>query len=319
LVQPHLLKKEPLRILMQKFHQIHLSDKKRANRHPYYMVKLRSMKVGTVALIGRPNSGKSTLLNNLVGQKVAITSPKPQTTQFSMQAVYEDEYAQIIFIDTPGIFAKAYNRDINLAAERTLREEIDVVLYIVDHTRRRGVEENRVLGILRKVNKPKILVINKIDLKEPSYLEEYRFMEEEFDEVVEVSALKNKHLSGLVNAILKYLKEGEKIVIREDMPTPAINLDSKLYISENIREKAFLVLRDELPYKIRVQVDESVQRENGVFYIKARIITTDKRYRKMIIGAGGSRIKIIGSMTRKELEVATGQKIYLDLSVEVEE
>lgn len=277
------------------------------------------MKVGTVALVGRPNSGKSTLVNNLVGQKVAITSPKPQTTQFSMQAVYQDEDAQIIFVDTPGIFAKAYNPDINLAAERTLKNDIDVILYIVDHTRRRGIEENRVLGILRKVDKPKILVINKIDQKEPDYIEEYRFMEEEFDAVVEVSALKNKNLPLLVQEILKYLKEGEKIVIREDMPTPAMNLDSKLYIGENIREKAFLVLRDELPYKVRVTVDEVTHRKNGMFYIKARLITTVHRYKKMIIGAGGSRIKMIGSMARKELELATGQKIYLDLTVEVEE
>src|SRR3990167_4720297 len=274
------------------------------------------MRVGTVALVGRPNVGKSTLVNNLVGQKVAITSPKPQTTQFSIYAVYEDENAQIVFADTPGIFAKAPNKQVNLEAQRVLREEIDVILYIVDHTRKRGTEENRVLGILRKINKPKILVINKIDPKEPSYLEEYKFMEDEFDAVVEISALKPLNLPVLVDEILKYLKEGEKMVIREDMATPAMNLDSKLYIAENIREKAFLVLRDELPYHVRVEIDEVKPRSNGVYYIKARLITTDKRYRKMIIGAGGSKIKVIGSMARKELEIATGNKIYLDLNVE---
>lgn len=277
------------------------------------------MKVGVVALVGRPNSGKSTLVNNLVGQKVAITSPKPQTTQFSASAVYHDEKTQIIFVDTPGIFAKSEKQDVNLAAERSLKQDVDVVLYVVDHSRRRGLEENKILGIVRKFNKPKILVINKIDLKEPSYIEEYKFLEDEFDEVVEVSALKNKHLPVLIEAICNYLPEGEKQVEIEDMPTPSINLDSKLYIEENIREKAFLVLRDELPYKIRVVADDVVQRNNGIYYIKARIITTDKRYRKMIIGAGAARIKIIGSMARRELELATGQKIYLDLNVEVEE
>ncbi len=279
------------------------------------------MKVGTVALVGRPNSGKSTLVNNLVGQKVAITSPKPQTTQFSTYAVYDDPKAgvQIVFVDTPGIFAKAYNRDINLQAERALKEEIDVILYVVDHTRRRGIEENRVLGILRKINKPKILVINKIDKKEKSYLEEYKFLEDEFDQVVEVSALRPLNLPVLVDAILEYLPEGEKMFVREDMPTAAVNMDSKLYIEENIREKAFLVLRDELPYKIRVVVDDKKERPNGMIYIKARIIVADKRYRKMVIGAGGQKIKVIGSMARKELEVATGQKIFLDLTVEVEE
>ena len=283
------------------------------------MIKCWSMKVGTVALVGRPNVGKSTLINNLVGQKVAITSPKPQTTQFSMQAVYDDGSNQIVFVDTPGIFAKAPNKQINLEAERALKKEIDIVLYIIDHTRRRGIEENRVLGILRKIQKPKILVINKIDKDKPSFIEEYRFMEDEFDEVVEVSALKNKNLPILIRTILRYLHEGEKIAIREDMPTAAINLDSKLYIAENIREKVFLVLRDELPYYVRVAVDNVAKRKNGVFYIKARIITTSGNYKKMIIGKNASRIKIIGSMARRELELATGQKIYLDLKVEVEE
>ena len=277
------------------------------------------MRVGTVALVGRPNVGKSTLVNNLVGQKVAITSPKPQTTQFSIYAVYESEDVQIVFVDTPGIFAKAPRKDINLEAERVLKEQIDIVLYIIDHTRKRGIEENRVLGILRKVQKPKILVINKIDKEKPSFRQDYRFLEDEFDSVVEVSALKNKNLPILLSEILKYLHEGEKIVIREDMPTPAINLDSKLYIGENIREKAFLVLRDELPYSIRVEVDEVKPRKNGMFDIKSRRITTVDRYKKMIIGKGASRIKIIGSMARKELELATGQKIYLDLKVEAEE
>ncbi len=284
------------------------------------------MRVGTVALIGRPNSGKSTLVNNLVGQKVAITSPKPQTTRVSMQAVYDDGLNQIIFVDTPGIFSSLpagrkgiLPRQVNLVAERVLRQDVDVILYVVDHTRKRGMEENRTLGIIRKIDKPKILVINKIDLSAPSYLEEYKFMEDEFDAVVAVSALKNKNLPILLLEILKYLKEGERIVVREDMPTAAINLDSKLYIAENIREKAYLILRDELPYSIRVVVDTVAPRDNGMFYIKARIITTADRYKKMIIGKGGARIKVIGSMARRELELATGQKIYLDLKVEVEE
>ncbi|OGH17227.1 MAG: GTPase Era [Candidatus Levybacteria bacterium RIFCSPHIGHO2_02_FULL_40_18] len=278
-----------------------------------------NVRIGTVALVGRPNVGKSTLVNNLVGHKVAITSPRPQTTQFRIYAVYEKDDIQIIFVDTPGIFAKAPRKDINLEAERALKEQIDIVLYIIDHTRKRGIEENRVLGILRKIQKPKILVINKIDKEEPSFRSDYRFLEEEFDEIVEVSALKNKNLPILLQTISKYLKEGQKMVVREDMPTPAINLDSKLYIAENIREKAFLVLRDEVPYTIRVVVDEVTQRKNGMFYIKARIVTTTDGYKKMIIGAGGARIKQIGSMARKELELATGQKIYLDLKVEVEE
>lgn len=277
------------------------------------------MLVGTVALIGRPNTGKSTLINNLVGQKVAITSPKPQTTRFPLYAVYEDEEHQIIFVDTPGIFSHSGKGTFNYETESVLNTKMDVILYIVDHTRQRGVEENKVLGMLRKVDTPKILVINKIDVKLPSYIEQYKFMEDEFDKTVEVSAIKTKHLTTLVHEIVSYLHEGEKQVERADMPIAAMDITAKQYIEENIREKAYLRLRDEVPYKIRVRVEEITERDNGVMYIKARIITTTPTYKKMIIGAGGRKIKEIGSMARKELEISTGKKIYLELTVEVEE
>lgn len=285
------------------------------------------MKAGTVTLVGRPNSGKSTLVNNLVGHKVVITSPKPQTTQFSTQAVFEDpptskreSRGQIVFVDTPGVFAKsrdARSKAVNLEAENALKEEIDVVLYIVDHTRRRGDEENRVLGALRKIKAPKILVINKIDKKTPDYSAEYKFLEDEFDKVVEVSAIKHTNLNLLIDAIFEYLPEGEKFVEMADMPIPALNLSSNLYMEELIREKAFLTLRKELPYMIRVVVDEITTRDNGSTYVKAHIITPE-RYKKMIIGAGAQRIRQISMMTRKELEVLSGKKAYVELTVEEE-
>lgn len=285
------------------------------------MIQYPSMKVGTVALIGRPNTGKSTLVNAIVGQKVAITSPKPQTTQFPIYAVYQDERGQIIFVDTPGIFAKTKNLDkksVNFAAQKVLKEDIQVALYLVDHTRQRGIEENRVLGVMRDLTIPKILVMNKIDIKEPSYIEQYKFLEEEFDKVIEVSALKDKNVPLLLEALFEYLPEGEAIFEKEGMAIPALNIDSRLYIEENIREKAFLVLRKELPYKIRVIVDTIEHRENGLVYIKARILTGSPHYKKMIIGKNAQTIKIIGSMTRKELELGSRKKIFLDLTVEVE-
>lgn len=280
------------------------------------------MKAGTVALVGRPNVGKSTLVNNLVGQKVAITSPKPQTTQFPIYAVFEDDRGQIIFVDTPGIFARAKllkGKAANLEAEKTLeKENIDALLYIVDKSRERGIEENRVLGMVRKLSVPKILVYNKSDITSPDFTAQYRFLEEEFDSVVTVSALKNLHLPALLNTIFEYLPEGEKMVDREDLPVAALNLDSKLYIEEVIREKAFLKLRRELPYKIRVVIDEVTERENSSQYIRARILVPDLHYKKMVIGAGGRMIKEIGLMSRKEFEVATGKKVYLELTVEEE-
>lgn len=280
------------------------------------------MKVGTVALIGRPNTGKSTLINNLVGQKIAITSPKPQTTRFPIYGVYEDERGQIIFVDTPGIFAKVKEKEskyINLEAEKELRKGVDVIVYLVDHTRERGIEENRVFGMIRQFTHiPKILVINKIDMQESTYRAHYRFLEGEFDSTIEISALKRKNLNILFEEIFKYLKEGERIVAREDLPIPALNINSKLFVEELIREKAFLVLRDELPYKIRVVVDQMQEKEDGTLFVKARILTHSTHYKKMIIGKGAQRIKQIGMMARKELEVAGRKKVFIDLRVEVE-
>lgn len=286
------------------------------------------MKSGTVALIGRPNAGKSTLINRIIGHKVAITSPKPQTTQFSIQAAYDDppvgdkpSRGQILFLDTPGIFAKTNDpklKEINLEAEHILKNDIDLIVYVIDPTRERGLEENRVLGTMRKTDIPKLLVFNKLDKREKNYSEQYKFMEDEFKDIVYVSALKGENINQIIDWIFDNLSEGEKMFDAASMPSKTLNLNSKLFLEELIREKAFLRLRRELPYVIRVVVD-TVEKRKGkdLVYIKARILAPE-RYKKMIIGQGGSRIKEIGSMTRHELEIATGNKIYLDLTVEEE-
>lgn len=279
------------------------------------------MKAGVVALVGRPNVGKSTLLNTLLGQKVSITSPKPQTTRFSIQAVYEEERGQIVFMDTPGVFSKVKDQvaaRINLRTEETIDRGVDVIVYMVDHTRERAEEENRVLGIVRKVKTPKILVINKTDITSPSHIVQYRFMEEEFDKVVSISALNNKHIPLLLDAIFEYLPEGKPIVDTHDMIQPGLNLDSKMFISEIIREKAFLNLRREIPYAITAVVDDIEERDNGVTFIKARLLTSADRYKGMIIGKNGEMIKEISMAARKELEVAANKRVYLELTVETD-
>lgn len=278
------------------------------------------LKSGVVALLGRPNTGKSTLVNNLVGQKVSITSPTPQTTRFPVMAVYEDARGQIVFVDTPGIFTgkSRQGKNLNMQTEDALKEQINVLLYLVDHTRARGSEENRVLGMARKLAMPKILVINKIDVKTPTYLAHYRFMEDEFDDVIEVSALKGLHLPTLLDEIFARLPVGEKMVAKENMEVPIVNLDSRTYMSELVREKVFLTLRREVPYAVEVVVDELEERANGVTYLKARLLTYP-RYKKMIIGAKGHTVKQIGMMVRKEVELSTGRPAYVDLSVEAQE
>lgn len=280
------------------------------------------MKAGTVALIGRPNVGKSTLVNNLIGQKVAITSPKPQTTRFPIHGLFEDERGQIIFIDTPGIFKKAkdqVSKKINKKALEPFEKEVDLVLYVIDHTRHKDYEEARVLGIVRKLTMPKIVVINKIDITEPTFRPQYAFLEDECDLVVEVSALNQTHLKTLLDEIFERLPEREQPLVKaNEFVYPALNLNSEMFIAEIIREKVFLRTRKELPYTTTVVIDEIKERSASQMYIKGRILTTEDKYRKMIIGAGGLKIKEIGCMARKELELATNKNIYLDLTVETD-
>lgn len=265
------------------------------------------MKAGVVALIGRTNAGKSTLVNNLIGQKVAITSPKPQTTRFPIRAVYEDERGQIIFVDTPGIHPQISG------------EEVDAVVYLVDHTRYRGTEENRILGIVRQFkNIPKILVLNKIDLAEPDYEYQYEFIKDEVNETLHVSALKSINLEELLSAIFKYLPERETPLVKtEELPTPLLNINSKTYLAELIREKVFLLMGEEVPYSVSVEVEEIAERSDGTLYIAAVIITEEKSHKGMLIGKGGQKIKGIGAAARKELELATNKKVFLDIEVKV--
>jgi GTP-binding protein Era len=177
-----------------------------------------------------------------------------------------------------------------------------------------------VLGIVRKIDKPKILVINKVDRVDKTYLPQYKFMEEEFKDVFAISALNQTHVKPLMNRIFELLpdKAETSAESKEKGIYPLLNVDSKIFVAELIREKVFLMMGEEIPYTTTAIVDEITTRENGVMYIKARILTTETRYKKMLIGQAGRKIKEIGSFARKEIALATGKKIYLDLSVETD-
>lgn len=284
------------------------------------------MKAGTVLLLGRPNVGKSTFVNNLIGQKVAITSPKPQTTRMPIHALYQDERGEIEFVDTPGIFGKVkdtLSKKINKLTLDAVGQYADVVIYMVDHTRRRDFEESKVLGIVRKINKPKILVINKVDLEEATYLPQYEFLRDEFENVFKVSGINHKHVKPLLDKIFELLPDKDKqsenqMLSHAASVTPLLNMDSKTFIAELIREKIFLQMGEEIPYTVTCVVDEIARRANGITYIKARILTTDLRYKRMIIGSNAHKIKEMGSMARKEIELAINKKVFLDLTVEVD-
>ncbi len=281
------------------------------------------MKIGKVLLIGRANVGKSTFVNNVIGQKVAITSPKPQTTRFSIRALYEEERGKIIFVDTPGIVGKAkdfLSKRINEKTLQILNEQVDLVIYMVDQTRKRDFEESKVLGLVRKINKPRILVINKIDDPGKSFLPQYKFLEEEFKDVFQISAINKTHVKPLLDKIFEYLPEENKDSeeIPPDLVYPILNIDSRIFISELIREKIFLMMGEEIPYTTTVIVDQILERKNGTTYIKAKILTTNDRYKRMLIGAGGRKIKEIGSYARKEIALAINRKVFLDLNIEVD-
>jgi GTP-binding protein Era len=277
------------------------------------------MKEGVVLLLGRPNVGKSTFVNTVVGQKVAITSPKPQTTRMPVQGLFTDNRGNIIFTDTPGIFDKAkdeMSKHVNRQTFESLNKEADVVLYFVDPSRRRDFEEARVLGLARKINVPVILVLNKADLN-TKYLPQYTFLLDEFKENIQISALKGHNLKPLLNMIFNHLKEkSEESTIPENKVYPLLNMDSKTFIAELIREKVFLMMGEEIPYSTTALVDKIQEKKNEILYIKARILTTNERHKRMLIGQNARKIKEIGSYARKEIALSTNKKVFLDLTVE---
>jgi len=274
------------------------------------------MKSGFAVLIGRSNVGKSTLLNALVGSKVAITTPKAQTTRHAIQGVVTDDEGQIVFVDTPGILQKSDQLTKKLLkVVRESLKDIDVIVYVADPTREVGDEEHQILRMVKDIDKPKIFVINKIDQRRKPFIDNYRDIAEDFDRIVELSALRGSNIGELKQQIFEYLEEGELYY----PPGQLTNMPNDFLIAELIREKLYLRLRQELPYQIHVEVDEIEERENGTLYISARVLTSEPGHKSMIIGKGGRGIKEIGQSARKELEAVTNKKVYLELEVEVDQ
>ena len=277
------------------------------------------MKSGFVALIGRPNVGKSTLMNTLIGQKIAITSNKPQTTRNRIQTVFTDERGQIVFLDTPGIH-KAKNKlgeYMVKVSTRTLRD-VDMVLWIVEPSTFIGEGDEHIFEILSSVNIPVILAINKMDsLKQKEDMLEViaKYSSRmKFAEVVPVSALKGTNTDKLLDIIFKYLSEGPMYYDEDTVTDQPI----KQIAAELIREKALRFLQEEIPHGIAVEIDTFNYRDSGdMVDIEAAIVCEKDSHKGIIIGKGGSMLKRIGTAARKDIEGLLESRVNLKLWVKV--
>jgi GTP-binding protein Era len=293
-----------------------------------------NFKTGFAVLVGRTNVGKSTLLNALVGTKIAIVTPKPQTTRDTYHGIVHRPEGQIVFVDTPGIFKTQPSRLVqNLHHKvRDALEGIDVIVQVVDPTRSIGIEDQRVNDLVDRAVQPKILVLNKLDLPDRYYRDTW--MERaaapisggtgvpacgRYSAVIEVSALKDKNIELVIQAIFRYLPVGP----RQYPEGQVTNVTSEFWIGELIREKLYLQTNQEVPYTASVHVEQVEDRKDKqgkpLLYIKAAILTTDDRHQRMLIGQHAKKIKEIGSAARKELEVAMNKKVFLDLSVLIDD
>lgn len=269
-------------------------------------------------MVGRPNVGKSTLTNSLIGEKIAIMSDRPQTTRNKIMCILNTDNAQIMFLDTPGIHKPHHKLGEYMVrtAESTL-QEVDVILFVVDAAEKRGPGEDYILELLRKVKTPVILVVNKIDkLQDKSRL--FKIMDEysrlyQFAAIVPVSALNDGEFPGLVSEITKLLPEGPAY-FPDDVLT---DQPERVIAAEMIREKVLRLTRDEIPHSVAVEVEEFKEREDESVYIRATIFVERDSQKGIVIGAKGSLLKKIGQQARADIENLLYCKVFLDLWVKV--
>ena len=277
-------------------------------------------KSGFVSIVGRPNVGKSTLMNNVVGEKIAIMSDKPQTTRNTIQAVYTDEECQIVFLDTPGIH-KPKNKlgEFMVKSATDAFKNVDLVLFVVDDSKQIGPGDRKIIEDLRGIKTPVILVLNKIDKLEESELFELMQLysnEDLFKAIVPISALKGRNVNELLKVIGNYLQEGPKYFpdyMITDQP-------ERVLVSELIREKVLHYLNDEVPHGVAVEVERMKSRQDkDIVDISAVIYCERDSHKGIIIGKNGRKLKGIGKSAREDMELLLGSKINLQLWVKVKE
>ena len=283
------------------------------------------MKTGFIGIVGRPNVGKSTLLNAILGEKIAITTEKPQTTRNTIRGIYthysetpEEDDVQLVFIDTPGIHKPRtklgeYMTD---AAISTF-SEVDAIIFIVDDELSAGPGDKYIVDMLDKITTPKVLVINKIDKMEP---DKFRRIYEEYDEIgifeniIGTSAKAGTNVSDVISAVTDFMEEGP-MYFPDDMITEH---PERFIVSEIIREKILMYLRDEVPHGVAVEIEQFTE-ETDITKIAAVIYCEKKSHKGMLIGKGGRKLKGIGKSAREEIEALLETKVYMDLWVKVKE
>lgn len=272
------------------------------------------MKSGFVSIIGRPNVGKSTLLNNIIGRKIAITSNKPQTTRNIIQGIYNEQDTQIVFVDTPGIHKPKYKLGKYLNKQSYMMiEDVDVILFVVDASEKLGPGDQFIIDRLKTIKKSVILVLNKIDkmsndeilLKINEYKDLY-----EFAEIVPLSSLKNKNVDRLIEVLKKYITDEIKY-FDDDTIT---NVKTSFIIAEYVREKVLELTNEEVPHSVTCVV-EDVEYKKNIVDVKVCIIVDRDNLKKIIIGKNGSMLKEVGSKSRYDIEKLLDKKVYLELYV----
>ncbi len=276
---------------------------------------------GLAALVGRTNVGKSTILNALIGSKVTIVSPKPQTTRENIHGIVNREGGQIVFVDTPGFYdAGGFKlaQQLHEKAREALRD-VDVIIHVADPSRAIGREDQMILDALASLSpQKKILCLNKCDLPNRPHADAWWRMAANYRTVLDVSGLQRINLEALVQAVICCLPEGPALY-----PDGQItNASREFLVGEIIREKIYLLTAQEVPYKTAVEVGsiEVKQDKQGrpMTVVKASIITCSDHYQRMLIGAGGRKIRELGTAARQELETLFGQKVFLDMDVVVD-
>ena len=277
------------------------------------------MKAGFVALVGRPNAGKSTLLNRLVQQKLAIVSDKPQTTRNRIVGVRQYDEGQVVYVDTPGVHKPLHRLNVRMvdAALGTLAE-VDLVAVVVDATESSGGGDRFLLDVVKRSRTPRILVLNKVDaVDKPALLPRLvEYEKEGFEDLVPVSALTGENIDRLEQVLLKHLPDGDAIY-PEDYLT---DQPERFFVAELVREQVLQQTRDELPFSTAVVVDKFEEPDaKGLMRLYCTILVERESQKPILVGKGGARIKAIGTGARKELEAFFDAKVFLDLHVKVKE